>query len=60
MRVSRQQPGQVLSQFIERVGSKVDYLNKLKSRVDILESSVEEMNVERNMSQVFIVHGHNR
>lgn len=60
----RQEPWRVLSQFIKRVESKVDYLNKLKNKVDILESSAEvtkvlsEANVERNMSQVFIVHGH--
>lgn len=60
----RPQPGQVLNEFLQKVESKVDYLTKLKNKIGLLESSVEETKVyteptaERNMSQVFIVHGH--
>lgn len=60
----RQQPGEILNEFIQKVESKLDNLNKLKNKVKLIESSVEEpqiianKTIQRNMSQVFIVHGH--
>lgn len=60
----RQQPGEILNEFIKKVESKLDNLNKLKNKVKLIESYVEETQViakaevQRNMSQVFIVHGH--
>lgn len=60
----RQQPGEILNEFIQKVDSKLDNLKKLKNKVKLIESSVYEAQaivkteVQRNMSQVFIVHGH--
>ena len=61
---SRPNPGQVLSKFVSQVQAKIDNLIKLKNKVDLLKSDIEESNtevatsMELNMSQVFIVHGH--
>lgn len=61
---SRPNPAQELSKFISRVQAKIDNLTKLKNKVDLLKSDVEESNVEistttdLDMSKVFIVHGH--
>ena len=60
----RRQPGQALSNFVQRIEHKLDNLNKLKNKVSLIESSVEDAEplkvfaTEMNMSQVFIVHGH--
>lgn len=61
---ARPKPGQVLSEFLSKVDSKIDNLTKLRNKVDLLKSSVEDIaviekpTIEKNMSQVFIVHGH--
>jgi predicted nucleotide-binding protein len=61
---SRPDPRQVLSRFVSQVQAKIDNLIKLNNKVDLLKSDIEEPNtevatsLELNMSQVFIVHGH--
>ncbi len=61
---SRPNPRQVLSRFVSQVQAKIDNLIKLKNKIDLLKSEVVESNVEvatsidLDMSQVFIVHGH--
>lgn len=61
---ARQKPNQDLVNFLRRVELKLDNLKKLKNKIDLLNSEVEdevllsETPTEINMSQVFIVHGH--
>lgn len=38
----RRQPGQALTDFLQRVELKLDNLNKLKNKVSLIESSVED------------------
>ena len=61
---SRQTSVDRLNKFLSKLGSKIDNLSKLLNKADLLKSTVsgEEVISERssklNMSQVFIVHGH--
>lgn len=60
----RQSPAEELKEFAEKFNSKIDSLKKLVQKIPLLKSSVEEYEpvadekAEMNMSQVFIVHGH--
>ncbi|MDR6967695.1 putative nucleotide-binding protein [Flavobacterium arsenatis] len=57
-------PYQELQDFRSRIDSKLDNLIKLKLKSELLKSSIEEKNGsqiiknEKNLSEVFIVHGH--
>ena len=61
---SRPNPAKDLQEFKSRIASKLDNLIKLKNKIDLLKSNVEDIKIETkqkqelNMSQVFIVHGH--
>src|SRR5690606_723956 len=61
---SRPNPRQELINFIEKVNAKIAFLKKLHNKTDLLKSEVEHIETEvkalneLNMSQVFIVHGH--
>lgn len=60
----RQSPAEELKEFAEKFTSKIDILKKLVQKLPLLKSSVEDVSpvsddkLEMNMSQVFIVHGH--
>jgi predicted nucleotide-binding protein len=55
---------QIISEFLRKINSKIDYLTKLKNKVNLLKSTeidvieITENSNKLNMSQVFIVHGH--
>lgn len=61
---ARPKPNQDLVNFLRRVELKLDNLKKLKNKINLLNSEVEDevltsqAPTEINMSQVFIVHGH--
>jgi predicted nucleotide-binding protein len=60
----RNSPAQELKKFKEKVKNKVGNLKKLKSKTDLLKTSIVDNNfsikheIELNKSQIFIVHGH--
>lgn len=59
-----QSPAEEVKEFLEKFNKKLENLNKLEQKVDLLKSSEPDVsiqqkeNIELNMSQVFIVHGH--
>lgn len=61
---ARKTPSEELENFIEQFNSKLDNLKKLVQKTDLLKSSEPEVKEHvsqqevRNMSQIFIVHGH--
>ncbi|TXD71274.1 hypothetical protein ESU54_17440 [Aequorivita antarctica] len=62
---ARPKPNQDLVNFLRRVELKLGNLTKLKNKINLLNSDVEDevllsdnTPIEINMSQVFIVHGH--
>jgi len=61
---ARLKPNQELINFLRKVELKLDNLKKVKNKVNLLKSEVEDELLvvnpkgEINMSQVFIVHGH--
>lgn len=60
----RQSPAEEVKEFIDKFNTKIENLKKLEQKIELLKSSEPEVvaqekeNVELNMSQVFIVHGH--
>jgi predicted nucleotide-binding protein len=58
----RQTPAEELKEFAEKFTSKIDNLKKLEQKIDLLKSNESEeeqvQSKDLNMSQVFIVHGH--
>ena len=59
----RTTPAQEVKEFTDKFNSKVDNLNKLVQKADLLKSSeaepgIQQEAIELDKSQVFIVHGH--
>jgi len=60
----RQSPAEELKEFLDKFNTKIENLTKLEQKIDLLKSSEPDViiqhkdNLELNMSQVFIVHGH--